>query len=72
MKHFLWNHKATILTAPPQLFQTLLPITNVEEAKTIKRLIQRFNEVGIAGEFWLFRKRGRKRKVAHKVGGLEP
>ena len=40
--------------------------------KTIKRLIQRFNEVGIAGEFWLFRKRGRKRKVAHKVGGLEP
>jgi hypothetical protein len=32
MKHFLWNHKATTLTALPQLFQTLLPITNVEEA----------------------------------------
>jgi transposase len=44
----------------------------VVSSKTIKRLIQRFNEVGIAGEFWLFRKRGRKRKVAHKVGGLEP
>ncbi|MDR3456597.1 MAG: hypothetical protein P4N60_04070, partial [Verrucomicrobiae bacterium] len=33
MKHFLWNHKVTTLTAPPQLFQTFLPITNVEEAK---------------------------------------
>ncbi|MDR3456866.1 MAG: hypothetical protein P4N60_05430, partial [Verrucomicrobiae bacterium] len=32
MKHFLWNHKVTTLTAPPQLFQTFLPITNVEEA----------------------------------------
>ncbi|MDR3578326.1 MAG: hypothetical protein P4L50_31070 [Anaerolineaceae bacterium] len=37
MKHFLWNHKVTTLTAPPQLFQTFLPITNVEEAvNTIK------------------------------------
>jgi hypothetical protein len=33
MKHFLWNHKASILTAQPQAFQTLLPITNVEEPK---------------------------------------
>ncbi|MDR3460412.1 MAG: hypothetical protein P4N60_23530, partial [Verrucomicrobiae bacterium] len=33
MKHFLWNHKVTTLTAPPQLFQTFLPITNVEEAE---------------------------------------
>jgi transposase len=40
--------------------------------KTIKRLIHRFNEVGVAGEFWLFRKHGRKRGVAYKVGGLEP
>jgi hypothetical protein len=41
MKHFLWNHKATILTAPHistpfthykrPFIQTLLPITNVEE-----------------------------------------
>jgi len=33
MKHFLRYHKATSLTATPQLFQTLLPITNVEEAE---------------------------------------
>jgi len=44
----------------------------VVSSKTIKRLIHRFNEVGVAGEFWLFRKRGSKRKVARKVGGLEP
>ncbi|MDR3458652.1 MAG: hypothetical protein P4N60_14475, partial [Verrucomicrobiae bacterium] len=36
MKHFLWNHKVTTLTAPPQLFQTFLPITNVEEAKRFR------------------------------------
>ena len=45
---------------------------NSVSLKTIKRLIHRFNEVGVAGEFWLFRKRGSKRKVTRKVGGLEP
>jgi transposase len=50
-----------------QALQLDMAEMNSVSLKAIKRLINRFNEVGVADEFWRFRKRGRKRKTVHKI-----